>query len=248
MDKTEIRLVAIELLAWIKENIDDSAIIAGGFARDILLGEEVKDLDIWVKTPIKKAQFKPIRKYIDRLIFINKLNDTRLIQLTKFKYKNVDVDIIVVAPEYIPEGENATCTFDFGICQAWTEDGVVFKGTDLFNNDIKNNCITYNRTDYNDARLERIVNNHLPRLLAKNPLRSVEGLPIDIECNVEDIVNKKKEVTDQLTSKIIEFVRTHNTLIKMADKRKVVAEVNRHRVNRDVGRRRRGRALGGVDY
>lgn len=203
MDKTEVRLVAIELLAWIKENIDDSAIIAGGFARDMLLGEDVKDLDIWIKTPIKKAQLKPISKHVDRLFSINRLNDFRLIQLTKFRYKNVDVDVIVVDPKYIPEGKNATHTFDFGICQAWTEDGVVFKGTDLFNNDVENGCITYHQTDYNDARIDRIVNNHLPRLVAKYPIFRVEGLPTVTECNDDNNVNG-------------EF--TIDLLIKMANK------------------------------
>lgn len=152
------------------------AIIAGGWVREqIFKNNDPKDIDIWTSHTIPKEQILELFPTLENLQIFTTRIDARLNCVLKFVLDGVDIDIMVINHEYIPEGGNITDTFDFNICRCWTEDGETLEAHDSFWVDYKEKLITYNKTVYNDANVKRILTNHLPRLQEKFPDFEVRG-------------------------------------------------------------------------
>lgn len=170
------------LLKQFQINVDPSAVIAGGWVRDQFFGKVPKDIDIWTTVDFKRKQVTKMFKGATKVRrFTQKtLTDKRLIHVTKFTYKGVDVDIVCFDASAIPDkvSFNPVDSFDFGICQCWFAgaDSTGYRGTELFWNDLHNRTLTYVDTPINNGRLHQIVTRRIPKLLEKFPDFTVRGL------------------------------------------------------------------------
>jgi hypothetical protein len=122
--------------------------IAGGSLRDLELGADVKDVDIWIQingpdkgshselkyclegkdgveitkeTTISKETTEDEREYFGELnVFSRKITD-----VTKFKYKGINFDLIRLDDDEI-DLENILQGFDLGICQIGYDGSYVY--------------------------------------------------------------------------------------------------------------------------
>lgn len=161
----------------IREYCCEDAIIAGGWARDQLFDNVIKDVDIWLTEVIHKQDLLDLFPNLTGYQYFDHDIDTRLVCVSKFNIEGVSVDLITIKPEFHTPDNNAVCTFDFGICQAWSIGDGLIHGTPMFWNDYYNSRITYNNTEYNNNNLKRIIEVHLPRLKVKFNRSFVKGLP-----------------------------------------------------------------------
>lgn len=174
--------VGIHLLDKFQLKVDPGAVIAGGWVRDQFFNNEPKDIDIWTTVDFKRngvvKVFKGATKV--RRFYRKTLTDKRLIHVTKFLYRGIEVDIICFDVAAIPDkvSFNPVDSFDFGICQCWYsgKGSTGYQGTPLFWEDLRNHTLTYVSTPINDGRLHQIVSKRIPRLLAKFPEFSIRGL------------------------------------------------------------------------
>lgn len=153
---------------------DDRAIVAGGYLRDVILGGQPKDVDVWLYNPLPKdlklelpGQYK-----IKRNIFMkDSLSIRRIISV---EWEGIVFDIIQLLDPNI----HAIDRFDFGINQVYY-DGVKLITSRVFDYDRANHTISYINTPENYLRLGRIIKDRIPRMLAKYPDRSIRGLVED---------------------------------------------------------------------
>ena len=120
----------------------DKAIIAGGFCRDAILGGDWKDVDIYV--PSKGFKKFDLPKHYDWYKMPKETYAGQLLkQVLDIRYLGA-VNIQLIAYD-LPEkdfGKNLVGQFNYGIDQAWTEDGETIHKSDKFLDDEFNGTIT----------------------------------------------------------------------------------------------------------
>jgi hypothetical protein len=169
---------------------DDTAVIAGGWARDQLLDRDIRDIDIWMTKRISKAKLLELFPNGTKFRMFSKGLADRLVCVSKLTIKGAEVDFIVVNKDYIPEGGEIVHTFDFGLCQSWSVGDGLIHGTPQFWEDMGNCTISFNPTKYNLIDLERIMRRHYGKMKKKFPDYTFKGLP-------EDALNYAKSADDQ---------------------------------------------------
>ena len=93
----------------------------------------------------------------------------------KFKVNGVPIDMICVTEPIGRSVQSLFDQFDFGICQiAIRGKQVIFE--EKFQEDLKNRTLTFYDTSRGEEDMERVLNDHLPRLRAKFPTFKVKGL------------------------------------------------------------------------
>ena len=166
--------VAAELLALIRENIDDRAVIAGGFVRDMLYGRDPKDADVWLYNEISKKSIQNLAHndvVIKRNIRLE--NSVAMYRIITVEYKGVVFDVIQLKdPNTL-----AHARFDFGINQAWTDGEEVYT-TQAFENDQDNKTLTYLDTQENLNRFDRLRKERIPKFTAMFPDHRLVGLVV----------------------------------------------------------------------
>lgn len=120
----------------------DKAIIAGGFCRDAILGGDWKDVDIYV--PSKGFKKFDLPKHYDWYRIPKETYAGQLLkQVLDICYLGA-VNIQLIAYD-LPEknfGKNLVDQFNYGIDQAWTEDGETIHRSDRFLEDEYSSTIT----------------------------------------------------------------------------------------------------------
>lgn len=120
----------------------DKAIIAGGFCRDAILGGDWKDVDIYV--PSKGFKKFDLPKHYDWYRIPKETYAGQLLkQVLDIRYLGA-VNIQLISYD-LPEkdfGKNLVDQFNYGIDQAWTEDGETIHRSDRFLEDEYSSTIT----------------------------------------------------------------------------------------------------------
>lgn len=194
--------VAVAVLGVVNSLLDRDAVIAGGYVRDLALGRETKDVDIWyhpdqwaksntnmllpvdfdamsvylgVSSILRQAGFK-----VSNATLLNYYEEDPAMNwchsLTKFTVNGVNIDLIhCKQPIGRDPEEGLFHQFDFGICMAAIR-GTTFYVCDKFEQDVKNKTITFYDTSRGEEDMDRVINSHLPRIRAKFPDYKVKGL------------------------------------------------------------------------
>jgi len=220
----EIQEVAATVLGAVSALLDRDAVIAGGFARDMICGIPSKDIDIWFfpdayyqqKRDVLEAdvdetgdarlvpsgeledfvptidEYSPFHAFdlIARLLrksdftvgnpmMITHYNDDAGMawaqDITKFRVNGVDIDLICLKEPVGRDVQALFDQFDFGICMAAIRGKqVIFE--EKFQKDIADRTLTFYDTTRGEEDMDRVLNNHLPRLRAKFPTFKVKGL------------------------------------------------------------------------
>jgi hypothetical protein len=138
---------------WEFKKLYPSAIIAGGYLRDLYLGKTPKDIDVWL----------PDGEYSSKTLCGHRgISDSEYQRSVTGVFKDGDYEIIEVdwnryAPLLLggPFWKFVIERFDMGICQiAW--DGIDLHTTEAFKKDVENKTITYLRTWNEDSKMSRI--------------------------------------------------------------------------------------------
>lgn len=154
------------------QKFDARAVIAGGYLRDMILGVQPKDVDIWIYKQLPKElvlDLPPDSYKVLRRIPVQ--NSFAMKCIVSVEWRGITFDIIQLRDPTI----RAVDRFDFGLNQVWY-DGKLIHTTPAFDYDQKNKTITYLNSSENYTRLDRIIKERIPRMRAKYPTYEVEGL------------------------------------------------------------------------
>lgn len=154
------------------QKFDERAVVAGGYLRDIMLGVQPKDVDIWIYNRLPKElvlDLPPDSYKVLRRIPIQ--NSFAMKRIVSVEWKGITFDIIQLRDPTV----RAIDRFDFGLNQVWY-DGTSLHTTKAFDNDQKAETITYLNNSENYTRLDRIIKDRIPRMLTKYPTYKVVGL------------------------------------------------------------------------
>lgn len=195
----DLRTTAEAVLAQVRTFLDKDAVIAGGFARDLLTDRIPKDVDIWyyqgaerrgkllnagelslafpaseddVRTALAQAGHK-VEKFRHCSEYVRSFNWCGY--LTKMEVDGYHFDLIAVD---FPVGQDAKAlleTFDFGICRA-AYDGEKFITHPTFDKDVREQTLTYVDGARPEEDMKRVLEDHLPRLKSKYPFHEVVGI------------------------------------------------------------------------
>lgn len=160
---------AIDLTVEIRDKLsntdfDNVAVLAGGAARDIYLGREVKDLDFYVH-------------YRDRGSINRALQSIwpeTYRRITGQYHNRTAINILDGKAQFFflsepPEVEIAR-SFDIGLCMCFFNMGGQFYSNEAFDSDVDNRQITiYPRHEMTSHQIGRSFKDHLPRVIAKYP-------------------------------------------------------------------------------
>lgn len=134
------------------------ACIAGGWARDQLLGREPADVDVYLYTP----DYQDVRRHVlDKLLGKETLNGMARFGYSKFGFgvmkfdlpSSVKLDVIILKDQ---PGVNVIQRFDLNICRA-AFDGQHWHYTELFLRDAKHKEITFNFTPWALANMGKVT-------------------------------------------------------------------------------------------
>lgn len=154
------------------QKFDERAVVAGGYLRDIMLGVQPKDVDIWIYNRLPKELVLDLPpdsyKVLRRIPIQNSFAMKRIISV---EWKGITFDIIQLRDPTV----RAIDRFDFGLNQAWY-DGTSIHTTLAFDKDQRDETITYLNNSENYTRLDRIIKDRIPRMIAKYPTYKVVGL------------------------------------------------------------------------
>lgn len=184
---------AVHVLHLVRAAIDPNAIIAGGFARDVYLNKTPKDVDVWLHTSLPWEQVKDKLYEVlsdDMQSFITVLEpDSERARgwarwIMKAQVCGLRFDFICFYEPVNEDGMNVLNQFDIGLCAiGWkpaADGGGKFFYGEAFEHDVLHKQLTFNA----DARVledvERVVWDHLPRLLAKFPNYEPQGFPAGV--------------------------------------------------------------------
>lgn len=187
-----------DILEQVQKRLDPQAVIAGGYARDCYLGQRPKDVDIWFHSTL---HWKSIKKHIEQLLPIGLLDGVSIMVLKslhedawasvifKVSWNRLPVDFICFHKEIGERAENVLQQFDIGLCAiAWN--GNKYITADEFVSDNLNNTLTFNAETRKNEDIERVVYEHLPRLLNKYPDYTPAGFP---EVSQEEYLRAKAQ-------------------------------------------------------
>lgn len=201
--------VVRSVMDTIRTQVAKDVLCAGGYVRDLTLGFEPKDVDIWYHdvapeftdelcplvvqnpkmfgTPTRRLTrpFGLITTLIARLrkkghkvgnpVFCTAYSEAGGMSfaddLTKLRVDGVEFDLIALK---MPTSQLLD-QFDFGICKA------AFDGKSLFlhphfTEDLENTELRFRHTTRDEEDMNRVLNDHLPRLRKKFPDWKVTGL------------------------------------------------------------------------
>ena len=196
----QVQEVAAAVLGAVNSLIDRDAVIAGGYARDSICGIPSKDVDIWfcpdahyyVGENELVSTFCPIFNYntlakalrelgytVSNAQFLTWYNEDESIDwmedITKIKVNGIPVDLVCLKKPIGRDVQALFDQFDFGICMAALRGKQVIYD-ERFLEDLKNKTITFYDTSRDKEDMDRVLNDHLPRLKEKFPRFKVKGL------------------------------------------------------------------------
>lgn len=172
--KHHMRTVGSYVLEQIQHNIDEDAVIAGGWARDLTISDAPvpKDVDVWFYTGKSLAN---VHARIEQLFPGSERNASLVAEpgslaysyaraIFKYTVQGVDVDFILL-PKPVDRWEILN-RFDFGVCQIGF-DGMQFYHTNKFATDVYYKRLELTDAAYERPDLGRIVHDRLPRMRKK---------------------------------------------------------------------------------
>jgi hypothetical protein len=182
----------MKILRVIADTVDPRAVIAGGFARDLYLGREPKDMDVWLHTSrdvyavcsaieraLDDAGIPHSEGKVSCTCMYDKLHNgsldrmLRTTGLIKFVIDGYDVDVLVYHEPLEESLGNLLLSFDVGLCRA----AINANGDTTFHvsffEDVRNKTLTVDRPTKHAVRLAakfpdyKMVGPAAPALLAK---------------------------------------------------------------------------------
>ncbi len=176
----------IRILRRIKSQVTQTAIIAGGYYRDIYNDVKYNDVDIYLRgaydefnTDYWKNLFELKTHGLGLTDSIAKLSETDeeydvennadIIEVYGMIKNEINYNLIIVACnpiQYVHE------RFDFGICKVYC-DGNKIRFTQAFMEDVNNKTLTFSDCDFTKSNFNHAMHVHLSKLKEKYPEHTV---------------------------------------------------------------------------
>ena len=163
----------------------DGVMTEDAYNTEFYTPESVHEFDPWYAYSILAKTLRKGGMTVSKPQHITMYNEDAGItwcqNLTKVRVNGVSVDLICVTEPVGRDVQALFDQFDFGICMASMRGRqVIFD--ERFQKDIKNRTLTFYDTSRSDEDMDRVLNDHLPRLRKKFPTFTVKGLEkYDIE-------------------------------------------------------------------